>query len=1304
MKKRTQNFNQTKSKGSFLRMFSLFVLVLMSTQMSWGQQVIGSFPTMDGGFEGQPVGTTTLSTLSSSLWSTSSNLLGLPGNSNVRTGAKSMNFYTSSTAKRLQSPTTAVDAITNVQYTIQYYYRTATNTATAASMQIGASPNGTSSPTYFPSGAPYTILAASNPNWNKYYAQVTVSTAANGNTGIATIRCNTPTMGVALDIDDFVMYSGGLDTSAPAVPGSATILSSTATQQSISWGASSDVDGGGYMVVRGLADPTTTPNVNGIYAVGNTVATGETVAYIGTNTSFTDLGLTSSTPYYYRIYTVDKAFNYSSAVTINGSTTAPSYAAEPTAQVTGLGITSVSSSGFTINWTPAVSGGGANHLVVVKAGSAISTDPIDGSSYTADAAFSTGTAIGGGKVVYNGTGNSVVVTGLSKALTYYVKVYDFNGSGGSENYLVVSPTSGTQMTSPGEIVSNGNNSVIPAAWTTGSTWVGGVAPSPTDNVTIVAGDKILISSTSSCYNLTIPATAKVYNNTPLPTGSLTYLTVYGTTLVCNGTLGDKITDDSADGALGINFNGDLTISGSGLLRPARIRPNTGTQNATLTIDADMEMTYAGSTGTGGAAIYTDISGNDDITITINSGKTLSFAPMAYFNTSSSTSSNGNANTTINVNGTLSLPSTSYLSLPIASGKTATLNVNGTLNVGRLNVTSSTGGTAPVISVGSGGLISVSTLADFSNATLSATVTGTGTFTLESGAAINVAASSGLDPVAGPIRTTTRNFNAGANYTYSGSTAQVTGSDLPLNVNNLTINNVGGVILTAATAVNNKLSLTSGTLTTGGLLTLKSNATKTAVVGVVTGSISGNVTTERYIPAGQRAYRLLSSPVSTSTFIDANWQLGTHITGAGGATNGFDATTGNNPSMFTYNNTTPAWNALTNTNATVLTSGVPYLTYIRGSRTASLLIAPSDPPVSIVSDATTLSATGTLTTGNVVVNGLNETADGFSAVGNPYQAQVDMQAVLAAGTNLNTLYYYVVDPSLGTRGAYLPVDVTEVASAHISQYLQPGQACFVKTLAAGTASLTFTEANKSEAAAQTTIFKTKNTATPSISLSLYDAAAIRLDVLKIAFDASESNDVNQNDASKMINFDETMASSNNGKLLSIEKRAMPTDADEIPLNITKYRGTSYTIKAEGTGLTGSTPYLFDQFANKTIEIPQEGSVNYGYTVDVATPASKAADRFKLIYAKTLNTIDNEVTSFVLYPNPSKTNSFSLAIPQSMNKASLIVSNMLGQKLYSQNDLQSGNTVNVTVSNVKTAGVYLVSLALEGKTTTTKWIVE
>ena len=106
----------------------------------------------------------------------------------------------------------------------------------------------------------------------------------------------------------------------------------------------------------------------------------------------------------------------------------------------------------------------------------------------------------------------------------------------------------------------------------------------------------------------------------------------------------------------------------------------------------------------------------------------------------------------------------------------------------------------------------------------------------------------------------------------------------------------------------------------------------------------------------------------------------------------------------------------------------------------------------------------------------------------------------------------------------------------------------------------------------------------------------------------------------------------------------------------------------------------------------------------TSASATTRTIALSGVITLKTIDNAVSGFALYPNPSKSNSFNVVIPQSMSKASLTVSNLLGQKLFSQDDLQSGATERVTVDNVNTAGVYLVRLTSEGKTATTKWIVQ
>jgi hypothetical protein len=803
----------------------LFFVCFMA--VSYGQQVIGSFPTMDGGMEGQPA-TGSMASGSyangyqTTAWTTSSSAQGTYQSSSPRTGARYVNALFTSTTKRLQSPTAGNGAIvsgTN-NYTVQYYYRTSGSTAPGGGTQgVGASCDGTNPlPTMSYSTITPALVGTSNV-WTKFSILVSGKSSTNPSPQygyVAPFR-TASAMTVGVDIDDFCMYLGAVDNTAPdpiTVPNFASVA---ATQMTVSWTApGTGTDGGGYLVVRGLADPTTAPNVNGIYAIGSTVASGQQVVYIGTNTSFVDNGLSNSTHYYYRIYTVDKAFNYSGGVALDGSTTAPSYASEPTVQASNITFANITPTSFDINWTN--SGDGTNHLVVVKSGSAVDANPTDGGSYTPSTTFGVGgSQLGTGNyVVYNSTGNTVSISGLSKVTKYYVSIFEFNGSAGSENYLITSPPSNNQTTLPAEITSNGTAGAG-VSWTTTSIWTGGVMPGPGDNVTIAANDKVIIGSSQSCYNLTIQPGGKVYNNIALPNSNLVYLTIFGTTATINGTLGDKTDAGTTDCGLGINFNGNLTFNGSGTIRPCRLRPYANAQNITLTIDADMELTYTGGSGTGGAGLFTDNNTNDNITITVNPGKTLSFVDFGNFNTASSSSTNGTANTTININGIVNMPGlNSNLSLPIAAGKTATLNVNGTLNIGHnFYASSAAGGAVPTVNVGGSGAITVGGNADFSGATF---VSGAGSFTLSPDAIITIGAVAGLDPSNGPVRTSTRSFSTGALYSYVGTSAQVTGSDLPSSVKRLTINNAAGVSLTNSVNVTgtspDALYLTNGKLTLG----------------------------------------------------------------------------------------------------------------------------------------------------------------------------------------------------------------------------------------------------------------------------------------------------------------------------------------------------------------------------------------------------------------------------------------------------------------------------------------------------------
>jgi hypothetical protein len=446
-------------------------LILVSSFTSWGQQVIGQFPTMDGGFEAQGIGNLTtiqagLTPITSGSWTTSTGNATVVSasckNDTPRTGGKYVTFLPSGSNRRLNSPTAAAGAVNQSgTYTIQYYYRTGA-TAPSATMSYGvfysdlnlaANTWGTYPTIIYPEPA-YTlyapVISASVSGWTKM--SVTITNPMGASSTIPKNGFFSPFKsgaGGAIDIDDAVMYAGALDVAAPSNPSGAVASSILATQQNISWtAASGGVDGGGYMVVRGIADPATPLQANGIYAVGNTVAPGETVVYLGTGTSFIDTGLTANTPYYYRIYTVDKAFNYSSALTFTSTTGASiTLEPEPTVQTSGLSFSNVTGTGFDISWT---AGNGSKSLVVVKPVSNVDSDPIDGGIYVPSATFGGGTQIGSGNyVVYNGNGNSASITGLSLNTIYYVKVYSFNvNAQGSENYLITDPASGNQKALP----------------------------------------------------------------------------------------------------------------------------------------------------------------------------------------------------------------------------------------------------------------------------------------------------------------------------------------------------------------------------------------------------------------------------------------------------------------------------------------------------------------------------------------------------------------------------------------------------------------------------------------------------------------------------------------------------------------------------------------------------------------------------------------------------------------------------------------------------------------------------------------
>ncbi|MGZ3882862.1 MAG: T9SS type A sorting domain-containing protein [Bacteroidia bacterium] len=87
---------------------------------------------------------------------------------------------------------------------------------------------------------------------------------------------------------------------------------------------------------------------------------------------------------------------------------------------------------FTLRWTP---NNNIGEIIIARAG-ALPDDPGNFDSYTANAAFGSGSPAGNGFVIYKGTGNKVVVTGLTVGTTYFFSMFQTDAAGNLTNTLL----------------------------------------------------------------------------------------------------------------------------------------------------------------------------------------------------------------------------------------------------------------------------------------------------------------------------------------------------------------------------------------------------------------------------------------------------------------------------------------------------------------------------------------------------------------------------------------------------------------------------------------------------------------------------------------------------------------------------------------------------------------------------------------------------------------------------------------------------------------------------------------------------
>jgi len=140
-------------------------------------------------------------------------------------------------------------------------------------------------------------------------------------------------------------------------------------------------------------------------------------------------------------------------------------------------------------------------MLLIRPASEKEAYPLDGTDYTANAVYGSGTSTGGNNyVVYNGTGSSVTVTGLLPGVQYTCRLVEYNKNTATGNYalylLGASPTNSFALGKTYTFTGTGN-------WNSAANWnVQGVPPA-----SLPIGAEIVIdpSGTSECV-LNVPQT------------------------------------------------------------------------------------------------------------------------------------------------------------------------------------------------------------------------------------------------------------------------------------------------------------------------------------------------------------------------------------------------------------------------------------------------------------------------------------------------------------------------------------------------------------------------------------------------------------------------------------------------------------------------------------------------------------------------------------------------------------------------------------------------------------------------------
>lgn len=516
-------------------------------------------------------------------------------------------------------------------------------------------------------------------------------------------------------------------------------------------------------------------------------------------------------------------------------------------------------------------------------------------------------------------------------------------------------------------------------------------------------------------------------------------------------------------------------------------------------------------------------------------------------------------------------------------------------------------------------------------TLNGTLSGTGTFTGSPTSGLIIGST------AGTLRFTPNNFPLAPTNNYlktlelKASSSATLGDSL-----NIAAGNSGSGYGTVTA---------NGTLNANNLLRLRSDASGTSRIGASNGTITGEVTVERYFPA-RRAWRFIGLPFSSSSqSINQAWQegytdvvlqcppqytgtpgFGTAIAYNNAPGSGYDIHNNNyKPSLQVYQNSmwvTPL-STLTNLVTTSPSAFPAYSLFVRGDRTVCLTNTND-------SNTTTLRPRGVLNQfgGAPVSRNLGGAPNDYILIGNPYASSVDIRNIVATASGIYTDMFWAWNPALGGAdgtGGYeaisLPsgIFVPNHPSYTAGTTVQGSQAFIVRRNNASSSFLSFNEADKIGTDLPGGVFGIRATKLkpPAIFVNLMDISGALVDGVGAVFGNKYSSEADSEDIPKKWNEEiENMALVRNGKTLSIELRPVPAARKDtlffrLYLKQKPYRLQVFTQNLP-INITGKG-WIIDKYLGSKTEINLYDTVFYDFVPNTDTNSYR--NRFILVFNST-----------------------------------------------------------------------------------------